>query len=327
MAFSDPTLHASTVEASTVVVTGGCGFIGSHLVGRLAAAGRPVRVLDDLSNGDRSRLPAGVEFRLGDVSDPEFVRDGLAGAAVVFHLAAVASVAESNKHWLASHATNSGGSVAVMEAVRDAAPDAGFVYASSAAVYGNIPLEPGERIGETAATQPLGPYGVDKLNVEMHARVAGPLFGLRSFGLRFFNVFGPGQAPDSPYSGVISRFVAQARAGGPITIFGDGEQTRDFVHVDDVVAALLLAERFTSDTAPVVNICAGRPASVMELATGIAGKFSPAPAIVHTEARLGDIKRSLGDPSMAHRLLGWEPRVTLDEGLAALVAAEVAGAR
>ena len=323
MASSD----ASTPGASIAVVTGGCGFIGSHLVGYLAAAGRQVRVLDDLSNGDRSRLPSGVEFRLGDVSDPEFVRAGLAGAAVVFHLAAVASVAESNTRWRASHATNSGGSVAVMEALRDAAPNAGFVYASSAAVYGNIPLAPGERIGETAATRPLGPYGVDKLNVEMHASVAGPLFGLRSFGLRFFNVFGPGQAPDSPYSGVISRFVAQASAGGPITIFGDGEQTRDFVHVDDVVAALLLAEKSASDTAPVVNICTGRPASVMDLATGIAARFAPAPAIVHMDARLGDIKRSLGDPSMAARLLGWEPHVTLDAGLAALVASEVSGAR
>ncbi|MGD0861186.1 MAG: NAD-dependent epimerase/dehydratase family protein [Candidatus Limnocylindrales bacterium] len=316
----------ATADGSVVVVTGGCGFIGAHLVRRLVADGRQVRVLDDLSSGDVSRLPAGVEFRRGDVADPDFIRAGVAGASVVFHLAAVASVVQSNERWLASHITNSGGSVAVMEAVRDVAPAAGFVYASSAAVYGDIPLEPGKRIAETDATRPLGPYGVDKLGTELHAGVAGSLFGLRSFGLRLFNVFGPGQAPDSPYSGVISRFVAQARSGGPITVFGDGQQTRDFVHVDDVVAALLLAEMSASAKAPVVNICAGVPTSVNELAAAIAGKFVPAPRIVHMEARRGDIKRSLGDPSLAARLLDWEPGVTLDEGLTALIASNVAGA-
>jgi UDP-glucose 4-epimerase len=298
---------------SIVVVTGGCGFIGSHLVRHLVADGRPVRVLDDLSSGDVSRLPAGVEFRQGDVADPGFIRPGVAGAAVVYHLAAIASVAQSNDRWLTSH-------------VRDKAPEAGFVYASSAAVYGDLPLEPGQRIAESAPIRPLGPYGVDKLNVELHAGVAGPLFGLRSFGLRFFNVFGPGQDPDSQYSGVISRFVALARSGGPITIFGDGEQTRDFVHVDDVVRALLLAERSAGVAAPVANVCTGLPTSVNQLASAIADRFAPAPAIVHTEARRGEIRRSLGDPSLAGRLLGWEPAVTLNAGLRAVIASEAAEA-
>jgi UDP-glucose 4-epimerase len=311
---------------SIVVVTGGCGFIGSHLVRHLVADGRPVRVLDDLSSGDVSRLPAGVEFRQGDVADPGFIRPGVAGAAVVYHLAAIASVAQSNDRWLTSHVTNSCGAVAVMEAVRDKAPEAGFVYASSAAVYGDLPLEPGQRIAESAPIRPLGPYGVDKLNVELHAGVAGPLFGLRSFGLRFFNVFGPGQDPDSQYSGVISRFVALARSGGPITIFGDGEQTRDFVHVDDVVRALLLAERSAGVAAPVANVCTGLPTSVNQLASAIADRFAPAPAIVHTEARRGEIRRSLGDPSLAGRLLGWEPAVTLNAGLRAVIASEAAEA-
>jgi UDP-glucose 4-epimerase len=305
-----------------VVVTGGCGFIGSHLVRRLAADERPVRVLDDLSNGDPGRLPAGVELRQGDVSDPAFVRPAIAGAGVVFHLAAVASVVQSNQRWFASHIVNSGGSVAVMEAIRDETPEARFVYASSAAVYGNVRLEPGEKIGEDAPARPLGPYGVDKLGTELHASAAGSLFGLRSFGLRFFNVFGPGQDPGSPYSGVISRFVAAAASGGPITVFGDGEQTRDFVHIDDVVASLLLAEEAADASAPIVNISTGVGSSINELAALVAGQFEPAPRVEHAAARPGDIRRSLGDPSLAHQLLGWQASVSLAEGLASLVASE-----
>jgi UDP-glucose 4-epimerase len=302
-----------------VVVTGGCGFIGSHLVRRLAADGRTVRVLDDLSNGDPARLPAGVELRRGDVADPEFLRPAVAGAEAVFHLAAVASVAQSNLRWLASHATNGGGSVAVMEAIRDLAPAAACVYASSAAVYGNVELAEGQRIAETTPARPLAPYGVDKLATEMHAAAAGPLFGLRSFGLRFFNVFGPGQDPDSPYSGVISRFVSRAGQGGPITVFGDGEQTRDFVHIDDVVRSMLLAEAAAGTAAPVVNICTGSPTSINDLASLVARQFTPAPPIEHADARPGDIRRSAGDPSLAARLLGWQPSVSLADGLAELV--------
>lgn len=303
-----------------IVVTGGCGFIGSHLVRRLAADGRPVRVLDNLSNGDPTRLPPGVEFRAGDVADPQFVRPGIAGASAVFHLAAVASVVQSNQRWLASHRTNSGGSVAVMEAIRDEAPAACFVYASSAAVYGNLALAAGERIAESAPTRPLAPYGIDKLATELHATTAGPLFGLRSFGLRLFNVFGPGQDPDSPYSGVISRFVAQAGSGGPITVHGDGEQTRDFVHVDDVVQSLLLAEGAASAAAPIANVCTGVPTSINDLAAIVAGQFQPAPGTVRSQARPGDIRRSVGDPSLAARLLGWQAHVSLTDGLTGLLA-------
>lgn len=305
-----------------VVVTGGCGFIGGHLVRRLHAEGRQVRVLDDLSNGDASQLPPGVDFRLGDVADATFVRAAIRDAGAVFHLAAIVSVQRCNKRWLGAHLTNSVGSVAVMEAVRDLAPSARFVYASSAAVYGNVELAPGERIAETAPTRPLTPYGIDKLGSEMHAGAAGSLFGLRTFGLRFFNVYGPGQASDSPYSGVISRFVAEARSGDPITVYGDGEQTRDFVHVEDVVAALVAAEVAASPAGPITNVCTGLPTSINELAATIARQFNPAPAIVRLEARQGDIRRSTGDPTLAGRLLGWQARVTLRDGLAELVEAE-----
>ena len=307
-----------------VVVTGGCGFIGSHLVRKLSEMGRPVRVLDDLSNGKIERLPAGLDFREGDVADPAVVLSAVTGATLVVHLAAVASVQKSNLGWLNSHITNSGGAVAVMEALRNEAPDAALVYASSAAVYGDVPQGPDDRVTERARCEPLGPYGVDKLAGEWHARVGGSLFGLRSFGLRFFNVFGPGQAADSPYSGVISRFVAQARSGGPITIFGDGEQTRDFVHVDDIVRAVLLAEAAASAAAPVANICTGLSTSVNELAGTIAGQFAPKPPLANLPVRAGDIRRSVGDPTLAAELLGWRAEVPLGEGLADLVESETA---
>jgi UDP-glucose 4-epimerase len=297
------------------VVTGGCGFIGSHLVHRLVAEGRAVRVLDDLSTGDLSRLPAGVEFCRGDVADPAFVRPAVAGAAVVFHLAAVASVQRSNESWLASHLTNGAGSVSVMEAIRDCSPHVAFVYASSAAVYGDVPLAAGERIAERTPPRPLAPYGIDKWTTELHAGVAGTLYRLRSFGLRLFNVYGPGPDPDSPYSGVITRFLAQARAGGPVTVFGDGLQTRDFVHVSDVVRAILLAEAQATPDAPVVNVCTGIPTTVCQLAQAIAASNVD---IVHLPTRTWDIRRSLGDPTLAAETLCWHAQVGLEEGLVEL---------
>ncbi|MFI5259127.1 MAG: NAD-dependent epimerase/dehydratase family protein [Candidatus Limnocylindrales bacterium] len=314
----------ASADDRIAVVTGGCGFIGSHLVRRLADEGRTVRVLDDLSSGDVRRLPPGVDFREGDVADPSAVRLAVAGAGVVFHLAAVASVQRSTERWLDSHLTNSSGSVTVMEAIRDVAPDAAFVFASSAAVYGDVPLGPGDMIGEAVPARPLTPYGIDKLGTEMHAHAAGSLFGLRSMGLRFFNVFGAGQDPASPYSGVISRFLAEARSGGPITIFGDGLQTRDFVYVDEVVRALLMAEPAASTEGAALNICTGVATTVWGLAGAVKGALGMEVAVVHGEPRPGDIRRSVGDPSAADRLLGWRPQIGLPEGLARLAAEESA---
>ena len=315
----------ASADDRIAVVTGGCGFIGSYLVRELVDEGRRVRVLDDLSSGDIRRLPPGVDFREGDVADPSFVRPAVSGATVVFHLAAVASVQRSTDRWLDSHLTNSGGSVDVMEAIRDGAPDAAFVYASSAAVYGDVSLGPDEKIGEATPPRPLTPYGIDKLATEMHARAAGSLFGLRSVGLRFFNVFGAGQDPASPYSGVISRFLAQARSGSPITIYGDGRQTRDFVHVRDVVRAMRMAETAASPEAPVFNICSGIPTSVNELAGAVSEAMGTEVSVVHSEPRPGDIRRSLGDPSLAARQLGWRPEIGLSDGLSGLVVDASAG--
>jgi UDP-glucose 4-epimerase len=264
-------------------------------------------------------LPPEAQLRRADVVDGAIVREMVTGASVVYHLAAVASVVRSNERWLESHITNSAGIVAVMAAIRDVAPTAVVVYASSAAVYGNLALAEGERVDENIAPRPLGPYGADKLATELQARVGGSLFHVRSCGLRFFNVYGHGQAPESPYSGVITRFVARARAGGPITIFGDGRQSRDFVHVNDVIASLLLAESAASTEAPVINICTGVPTSIERLASLVGSLAEPRPAIVYGPAQPGDIRHTLGDPGLAARLLGWRAQVPLHEGLTALM--------
>jgi UDP-glucose 4-epimerase len=302
-----------------VLVTGGCGFIGRHLVASLLTSGRTVRVLDDLSNGDPGALPAGVELIRADVADPVAVRAAVDGAAAVFHLAAVASVVRSNEAWRESHRTNSLGGVTVMEGIRDVAPEAAFVYASSAAVYGNggQTTGGGDRAvaGEPRAASPITPYGIDKRGTELHAAAGGRLFGLRSFGLRLFNVYGPGQAADSPYSGVISRFVAQAERGDPLTIEGDGLQTRDFVAIADVVRAMAMAERAAAADGPIADICTGRPTTILELAELVGRVAGTAGRVVHRPPRPGDIRHSTGDPSGALRLLGWRAEVDLADGM------------
>jgi UDP-glucose 4-epimerase len=326
----DPADTARTFGRGPVLVTGGSGFIGLHLVAALVADGRPVRVLDDLSTGDPRALPAGVELVRADVADAAAVRAAVDGVAAVFHLAAVASVERSNESWRLSHVTNSLGGVTVMEAVRDVAPAAALVYASSAAVYGVSGDETNGTPGDAAtdhtvgrAASPITPYGIDKRSTEMHALVGGRLFGLRSLGLRLFNVYGPGQAPESPYSGVISRFVAQAEGGGPFTIHGDGRQTRDFVEVGDVVRAMLMAEPAATAEGAVVDICTGRPTSILELAELIGRLVGTDGRVIHLPSRLGDIRRSTGDPSAAAGLLGWRARIELEAGLRRLTATAV----
>jgi len=231
------------------LVTGGCGFIGSHLVAALLARGDRVRVLDDLSTGRRENLAPGAELSEGDVADPAAVRAAMAGAAVCFHLAAIASVERGMTEWLTTHRANLSGTIAVFDAAR-AAGRIPVVYASSAAVYGEQERLP---IAEDAPTLPLSAYGADKLGCELHARVAGHVHGVPTMGLRFFNVFGARQDPGSPYSGVISIFCDRMSRGEGVTIHGDGGQTRDFIHVSDVVRGLVAAAGAANVSAPVVN--------------------------------------------------------------------------
>jgi len=296
------------------LVTGGAGFIGSHLVETLRARGDGVRVLDDLSTGRRDNLPRDVELFVGDVADRGLVERAIAGTDGCFHLAAVASVAKANEEWLATHRSNLTGAIAVFDCARKARGGRPIpvVYASSAAVYGDNPQVP---LAESAAARPLTAYGADKLGCELHARVACHVHGVPTVGLRFFNVFGPRQDPKSPYSGVIAIFAGLLKAGSPITINGDGLQTRDFVYVADVVGHLSAAMARASLDAEVFNVCTGRETTVLDLATSIAATLGAKAEIRHGPARAGDIRISRGDPSRAIRALGLEAKTALAEGL------------
>ncbi|WP_198371312.1 NAD-dependent epimerase/dehydratase family protein [Roseomonas rosulenta] len=299
-----------------ILVTGGCGFIGSHLCEALAARGDTLRVLDDLSTGKADALPEGAELLRGDVADPGLVREAMAGVDGCVHLAAIASVEKGVQDWLGTHRTNLTGAITVFDAARRAAAEAGrpipVVYASSAAVYGDASAQP---IEESAPLRPLSAYGADKLGCELHARVAGAVHGVPTLGLRFFNVFGPRQAPGSPYSGVISIFCDRVRRGAPVRIYGDGLQTRDFIYVGDVVAALLAGFAAASAAAPVYNVCSGEACSVLDLLGRIARLSGTEPVVMHEAPRKGEIRHSLGSPRMARERLGLGPARDIDLGL------------
>ena len=301
----------------SLLVTGGAGFIGSHLCDALLARGTRVRVLDDLSSGRRDNLPDGIELIVGDVADPAAARTALEGMDGCFHLAAIASVQRAAEDWLGTNRVNLVGTIALLDAAR--ARRLPVVYASSAAVYGNCPIQP---IGEDAPTRPLSAYGADKLGCELHAAVATGVHGVPTTGLRFFNVFGPRQDPTSPYSGVISIFAAQLRRGTAVSVFGDGGQTRDFVFVADVVAALLAAMArlraggAVANQADVFNVCTGQATSVLGLARTIAELCGLTPELRHGPARGGDIRHSVGNPAAARVGLGFAAETSLRAGLA-----------
>lgn len=298
---------------STYLVTGGAGFIGSHLCEALVARGDTVRVLDDLSTGHRSNLPAGVSLIVGDVADPTSVAEAMEGVDGCFHLAAIASVEKGITDWLGTHRANITGTITVFDAIRREGTHIPVVYASSAAVYGDAATVP---IPETELCVPLSAYGADKHGCELHARVASHVHGIPTVGLRFFNVYGPRQDPKSPYSGAISIFCERITAGAPINIFGDGGQTRDFVYITDVVGALLAAMAVRPTDAPVFNVCTGVPTSVQALAHLIA-ELAGKPLDARTQPpRAGEIRHSLGVPTLADSVLGLPARVPLRTGLA-----------
>ncbi len=307
---------------SKYLVTGGCGFIGSHLADALLKSGHDVVVLDDLSTGYRENLDPRAELIVGDVCDAALVRDLMADVNGCFHLAAVASVELSNKAWKRTHEINLSAAINVFDAARATENRAAVpvVYASSAAVYGDNASVP---LNELETVRPLTAYGADKLGCELHGRVASLVHGVPNAGFRFFNVFGPRQDPSSPYSGVISIFVDRISRGETVTAFGDGEQCRDFVYVADVVDALMKGMNWLngmgSACANVFNVCTGKITSINQLAKTIAGVMGRELDLNHGPARTGDIRLSLGDPNKAARKLDFRAKTELGQGLNATI--------
>jgi UDP-glucose 4-epimerase len=295
------------------LVTGGCGFIGSHVCDALLERGDSVRVLDDLSTGHVENLPEGVELTIGDVANGELVKQLMRGVDGCFHLAAVASVERSVEAWCETHRINLGGTINVLDAARDAQSGrpARVVYASSAAIYGDNASMP---LAETSQPRPLSPYGADKLGSELHARIASLIHGVPTTGFRFFNVYGPRQDPSSPYSGVISIFVDRLQRGVPLRIHGDGQQARDFIYVADVVR-FLLAGMDNAQGASVYNACTGSATTIVQLAQTLAA-LQGVPCVTESlPQRTGDIQTSLGDPRKARRQLSCEAEWRLSNGL------------
>ncbi len=297
------------------LVTGGCGFIGSHLAERLGRSGDRIVVLDDLSRGRVDNLPSGVEFVKGDIRDAELVAKLMRAVDGCYHLAAIASVARSNEDWAGTHAVNLTGTINIFDAAR-AADQGGrkprVVYASSAAVYGDCADIP---LAETAPTRPLTAYGADKFGCELHGRVASLVHGVPNVGLRFFNVFGPRQDPASPYSGVIAIFAKAVQEGRAPTILGDGKQVRDFVYVDGVVDALTAAMAREDLTCDVFNVCTGDATSIENLARLIFDIYGTKPDIKHGPPRAGDIRESVGNPHRLRTVLGVPPTISVADGM------------
>jgi len=260
-----------------------------------------------------ARLP-GCTLVEGGVADVEVTRRAMEGIDGCFHLAAIASVELGMRDWLGTHRVNLGGTIVVLDAAR--ARRIPVVYASSAAVYGKQAQLP---ITEAMIPRPLSSYGADKLGSEQHARVAGAAHGVPSCGLRFFNVFGPRQDPRSPYSGVISIFSGRIEAGQPVTVFGDGGQTRDFVHVSSVVAALLAGMRIVALDAPVFNVCNGRPTSVLDLAHAVGAACEIRPDIQYGPARKGEIRDFYGSGMAAQAAMELDEGMDLEKGLRTVV--------
>ena len=294
-------------------VTGGAGFIGSHLVDALVAQGHEVVVLDDFSTGKIEHLNPSAGLIRGDITDPQAVKEALKASDGCFHLAAIASVQRGNEDWLTCHRVNQGGTVAMLDASR-AAGGLPVVYASSAAIYGDTD---GAIANEDRQPKPLTAYGMDKLGSELHASIGWHVHQVPSFGCRLFNVYGPRQNPSSPYSGVISIFVDRAMAQRELTIYGDGEQVRDFIYVDDIVTRLLAAMNLLKRKrqAYVANFCTGQGTSILSLARLIADLMPTPIHIRHAPARMGDIRFSIGRADRANDLLGMQEHVPLSLGL------------
>ena len=296
------------------LVTGGAGFIGSNTVGRLLELGERVRVLDNFATGKRHYLfplQDRVELVEGDIRYLNVVQEATRGADYVIHMAALPSVPRSIRTPIESNDVNVSGTLNVLIAARDLGVKR-VVYAASSSAYGNTEVLPKS---EDLAALPLSPYAVNKFAGELYCRVFHQVYGLETVSLRYFNVFGPRQDPMSQYSAVIPKFIGAALAGRPPVIFGDGEQSRDFTYVENVVEANLLACTAAGAAGETINIACGQRVTLNELAARIAGIVGTDTRPVYQPPRTGDVRHSLADIRKAERLLGYRPHIGLEEGL------------
>lgn len=312
-------LPADAVDAlagTRCLVTGGAGFIGSHMVDGLVEAGATVRVVDNLSTGFLANVShhaesPSVEWMQGDVSDAEQVDEAMAGIDYVFHLAAMASVPRSMREPALCHAWTTTSTIHLLEAAKRHGVRR-FVLASTSAAYGNSPFVAKR---ESDPTDPLSPYAAAKLASEQYLRAFHSGYGLETVILRYFNVFGPRQDPRSEYSAVIPRFVSMILAGQRPIIYGDGHQSRDFVHVRNVVSANLLAATVSGIAGATFNIGCGASTTLLQLLYTLSEILGRPIQAIHEPARAGDVRDSLADITQARTLLRFEPLVTVDQGL------------
>lgn len=296
-----------------VLITGGAGFIGSNLADSLLDDGHEVAVIDSLVTGYKENIAPEVDFHEACITDLDAVREAAVGADAVVHLAAARAVSQSVEHPIETTEVNVLGTMNVLVATRDAGASR-YVFASSSSVYGGADQLP---TSESELTRPRSPYAVCKLAAEEYARVFSELYGLDSISVRFFNVFGPRQRPDSQYAAVIPLFINSLMDGEQPTVHGDGEQSRDFTYIDNVVAGLRAAIDAPSAVAKgnVYNLAAGGRFSLLDLLDELEELIGTKPGRIHVDTRAGDIKHSQADVAAAARDLGFEAHVSFEEGL------------
>ncbi len=295
------------------LVTGGAGFIGSHLAEELVRRGDRVRVVDNLSTGKRENLAhlPSVELQVGDLADLDVARKAAAGVDYVLHEAAIPSVPRSVSDPVASNRSNIDATLNILVAARDAGVQR-LVYAGSSSAYGDTPALPKH---EDMPTSPLSPYALQKLVGEQYCSLFHALYGFDAVTIRYFNVFGPRQDPSSPYSGVISLFIRALAEGRQPTIFGDGEQTRDFTYVANVVDGVLRACHADGVAGRTINVATGGRISLNDLVAALRELTGAKVAARYADARPGEVKHSQADIGRARALLGYEPLVDLEDGL------------
>lgn len=300
---------------ATYLVTGGAGFIGSNIVEELLKRGQKVRVLDNFSTGKRENiLPFldRIELIEGDIRDYRVVREAVDGVDFILHQAALPSVPRSVKDPIMTNEVNVGGTLNILDAAKNAGVKR-IVYASSSSVYGNSEILPKS---EDVSPEPISPYAVSKLAGEKYCKVFSEVYGLETVILRYFNVFGPGQDPTSQYSGVIAKFVNAFLDGKPLAVFGDGEQSRDFTFVKDVVRANLLAASCPSEySGEVFNVARGKRVTLNHMIEILKDIFSQDEEVLYTDSRPGDVRHSEADISKIKAKLGFEPKTSFKEGL------------